>query len=319
MFHINSYIIKQSPEDFKVCELPDLKIDPVHGLVKVYTLEKKGLSTFDAIDFICKNTNLSKEQICYGGLKDEIGITKQYVSIDKSFQDEIVELKAQENTYIRLEFLGYGEKHISIGHLKGNAFEITLRNCHFSEEKIKRLEKYQPFYYINYYDLQRFGLPNQKPVTHLLGKALTEQNHLEIEKYLRLGGQTLDMEELFLESNREKQCFYRTAWESYLWNQQVGTYLAQECEVRAFQDIHDFTFSFAETPNELAPFIGHSIPYHYYKNKDAMITKVTTKREIVQAVPIQVEVPATHTLLLKFSLKKGQYATMVVKQFMELL
>ncbi|MFH1536675.1 MAG: tRNA pseudouridine(13) synthase TruD [Patescibacteria group bacterium] len=80
-----NYKIKQKKEDFVVDEI-SLQPDFCHYKKSDFSylwIEKRGMTTFDAIDKIKKVFNLNYEDISAQGLKDEDGVTSQLISIHK--------------------------------------------------------------------------------------------------------------------------------------------------------------------------------------------------------------------------------------------
>ena len=76
-----------------------------------------------------------------------------------------------------LNYVGASEYPIEIGKLQGNSFKLRLRNLDESVAiKIKKSEKHS-FTILNYFDIQRFGMPGKKHITHLIGKNIIENKY----------------------------------------------------------------------------------------------------------------------------------------------
>ena len=181
-----------------------------------YFLEKCGYSTFDAIERIASLLNINTTDIGYAGLKDEDGITTQHVSISASLTSGIDFQKINEtlfegDKFIQLRYLAKGNKALSVGNLCGNTFYITVRNLPYEiSNKIYRKKMHQVFL-INYYGLQRFGLPNLKKNTHLIG-------HFFCFKFVERTGIQLYLyiEEFFLQLERLNAFYFELL---YIWLQ----------------------------------------------------------------------------------------------------
>lgn len=136
---------------------------------------------------------LSSSQITYCGLKDEEGITTQEVSIKVHIPDEALErfnaTMYASSAYIELTYIGQSNSQ-EIGKLLGNAFTVTLRYLSGDDaEAFSEIHK-RDYAFLNYYDYQRFGIPGYPQVTHLLGKALLDQDYQRAFKLYRLSGNT---------------------------------------------------------------------------------------------------------------------------------
>ena len=159
-------ILKRMPEDFKVTELPKVTEDS-RGAYSVYKLTKKGIDTYGALFVLRRRFHLNPGQIGVAGLKDKHALTVQYISIHGR---QGPALNVQEPSFT-LEFLFYAKKPIHAGYLKGNAFEITVRNIEPEylptlRQRIALVEKGVP----NYYGEQRFG--SHSGSSAFIGRAL---------------------------------------------------------------------------------------------------------------------------------------------------
>jgi len=141
------FIIKQILEDFIVNEIPNLKLVKT-GSYNIYKLKKINENTETAVQKIAEKLRIKRKNINYAGQKDKKAITTQYISIKGK---KINSLK-QKN--ISIEFVGHSNEPLSLGCLKGNAFEITIRNIS-KKTKIKPIKKF-----INLYGEQRFSQKN---------------------------------------------------------------------------------------------------------------------------------------------------------------
>lgn len=160
--------LKQLPEDFKVEELNELKPSK-EGEYKLYLLEKKSLETFSLLNYLSRKNRIPIQEFGIAGLKDRHAITKQYLTIPKIY--EISTLK--ENNF-NLTFLGYVPEKLKLGDLKGNKFEITVRDVKKGELEgvYKKAETIEQTGVPNYFDSQRFGSAINKEfiAKHLIRK-----------------------------------------------------------------------------------------------------------------------------------------------------
>lgn len=255
--------IKQTSSDFIVEEILDFNLKS-DGEYKLYSLTKNNLETLELISYLSQKNNIPKSDFFIAGIKDKIGITKQYLTILKKY--EFKELKG-ENYF--LDFLGFVENPIKIGDLNKNKFTIIVRDLDNSqienlELKIKNLIN---FGVLNYFDSQRFGsivegefigkLVIQKDFQRAVMLFLYSQyirlklkNYLSKEDFFSLISnfeKDLDypyyksMRNKFLENGGSWKLTYKTipvkqrelfimAYQSYLWNECVGELLRNNFE-----------------------------------------------------------------------------------------
>ena len=153
------YKIKQKPEDFIVKEINELKFDE-KGQYSYYLLKKRNYNTVDAIKKICDKWKIRKKYVNFAGTKDKVAVTEQYISISRGPSKELI-LKDLE-----LKFLGKGKERLNLGSLKGNKFEIVVRNIEKKPRPVKKV--------INYFDEQRFGRDKNN---HIIGKHILKGDY----------------------------------------------------------------------------------------------------------------------------------------------
>ncbi len=148
-------LIKQDYEDFVVEEIP-LYPASGSGSHTYFLLEKRGLSTMQAVADIARALNVRRRDIGYAGLKDARAVTRQWMSV------EHVEPKRLKNLRIArmqvLEVSKHGNK-LRLGHLVGNKFVIRVRQtephrlAEMQDALVVLAKKGVP----NYFGRQRFG------------------------------------------------------------------------------------------------------------------------------------------------------------------
>ncbi|MBK8173500.1 MAG: tRNA pseudouridine(13) synthase TruD [Sandaracinaceae bacterium] len=147
--------IKEAPSDFVVHELPAYAPTGSGDHLWVH-FEKEGLGTPDAVKRIARALGVEPRDAGYAGLKDRHAITTQWASFlfGKAEKLENVEL---EN--IRLLTVTRHTAKLRTGHLRGNRFELVLRGASQARSKdVERVfallaERGVP----NYFGEQRFG------------------------------------------------------------------------------------------------------------------------------------------------------------------
>jgi len=177
--------LKQLPEDFiveEIIEIPELK---ENGNQTYFWLTKKNWTTENALRIISRKLRTSPRRFKFAGTKDKIAITKQLVSVFKIPRYSLEKLRIKD---ISIEIIGLGDEPVSLGTLKGNKFDITIRDI--KPKEITKLEKnfnkIKKTGFKNYFGEQRFGKGN----THIIGKyILTGQLELAVKEIICFAGE----------------------------------------------------------------------------------------------------------------------------------
>ena len=210
--------IKRHKEDFFVEELPHYH--PCGEGTHVYAfIEKKGLSTMDAVVKIGRALHVPHQQIGYAGLKDTHAVTRQWVSVEHV--DPSVVAGMQIKNVRVLEISRHGNK-LRTGHLKGNRFVIKIRNLDLSritdyEQAQQRVDEIMEILVQrgvpNYYGPQRFG---NRYDSHLLGGAIINRNVDQfIDMLLGLPDSTLDGSVEFVARSFYEQGQFEKAYDAW--------------------------------------------------------------------------------------------------------
>jgi tRNA pseudouridine13 synthase len=148
-------IIKQELEDFIVEEISDIALKE-KAEYAVYKLIKVGHNTEHAIEILCEAFRIPRNNIKYAGTKDRIAKTTQYISIHKDNGK-----RAYDKNNIKIEFVGFIDEPLSLGTLKGNKFEITVREMTADESAaFEKHVQHKMLMMPNYFDEQRFSENN---------------------------------------------------------------------------------------------------------------------------------------------------------------
>ena len=145
-------ILKQSPDDFQVKELTDIRAG-TEGPFSLYRLEKSGWTTPDALAAVRRRWQVEFDRVSYGGLKDRHAQTIQHVSILRGPRRRFT----QEG--IQLEYLGQVHEPFTSSHIRANRFSIVLRGGTAAEieQAVSALGDVSACGVPNYFDDQRFG------------------------------------------------------------------------------------------------------------------------------------------------------------------
>lgn len=118
-------VLRSIPGDFRVIERPayDATGEGDHVFV---TIEKTGLTTFEAIKRIAAALDADPRDIGSAGMKDRHAVTEQRLSLPPPCTPEQVLALELEDIRV-LDARRHGHK-LRTGHLRGNAFVITIRD-----------------------------------------------------------------------------------------------------------------------------------------------------------------------------------------------
>ena len=130
-------------------------------------IEKRDLSTMEAVRILGHKLGRPPREFGYAGLKDRKGVTQQTISLGGVSVDEVRSLELE-----KIEILSV-KRHLNklrLGHLKGNRFRIRIRGVAADAEELA-----EPIFRLigelglpNYFGPQRFG---NRGDSHWIGRA----------------------------------------------------------------------------------------------------------------------------------------------------
>ncbi|MBI5872182.1 tRNA pseudouridine(13) synthase TruD [archaeon] len=315
--------LKSCPEDFIVKEKIRLKLR--EGTYSYFLLEKRECNTQDAISIIAKRLNINPNSIGFSGNKDKHALTYQYISIPKRGLPE----RIIETNKIKLRFIGSGKEPIYLGRHYANEFIITIREL--TKRQIKLIQKVKKrAWFINYFDEQRFGIKNAG-----IGKALIKKQLKKACGLLFMQPRGNDFVNCLRQVPAKKLKFYMHAYQSYLWNLAVSRKL--EKNANAFVKVGNIKLAVPKqkpkTESLAFPscFMGKRDEIYYKEifNKQGIskgdflirqfpeLTSEPEKRKLAATVKnFKITDIACSSASISFTLPKGCYATMFIKQML---
>lgn len=165
-------VFKATPEDFLVEEIP-LYEPSGEGEHLYLTIEKRGITTLEALRRLAAALGAAERDCGYAGLKDSVGITRQAVSLPRVDADRALALDLPG---IRVLAAERHRNKLKPGHLAGNRFRIRLREVAPQAATLAEgvltvlMRRGVP----NYFGEQRYGAQGN---SHLIGRALLAGDH----------------------------------------------------------------------------------------------------------------------------------------------
>lgn len=334
------YGLKSIPEDFCVQEclaLPSSTSSepPFHYL----RLRKRGVTTFEAVGRLAEALGISVQAVCYAGLKDEDGITEQLVAVPAGVELGRLERldgsahALPEGGFVHVEHHGRHDHPIAIGALEGNLFSVVMRALSRSQaETVARLGG-GTFYFLNYYDTQRFGVAGGPETTHRIGQALEVGDFEQALALVRTSG-SADSEAAqrhpgpasayFASCDPRRVAFYHNAYASFRWNAALSGLVADVCphgHVRVAAGEIEFRLAPAQRDVIAVLARRHELPYARHRVQSGAIEQTPAPRDTVVQVRLRCSAVADDELhpghakvRLSFFLPSGSYATMCGRQ-----
>lgn len=261
-------VVKQEFSDFYVEEVLDLELHE-KGAYSYFTLEKKNWTTLKALDALARALHVTVKRFAVAGQKDRKGITKQYVSVYDVPEEKIKSLRLKD---MQITFLGYSNKGISLGQLRGNRFHIIARELKKPLRKIISVP--------NYFDEQRFG--GYRPNLHLIGKKILLGEYEEAVKlYL-----------LYPFPNETKDYVAAREWMEAHWgewdSEKFPRYLYHERTMVSYLRLHpgDFKGALRSLPKQLFTMMPQAYQSYLFNESLARYLKeeYTMYREVPYAL-----------------------------------
>jgi tRNA pseudouridine13 synthase len=169
--------IKQVPEDFIVREIFEKQVTKEgwkseNEAYVWFDLTKRNYDLFRCLKLLSRRLGVSIKRFGYAGTKDKLGVTKQKISVWNVPVERLKDIRFKD---IELSNFEINNERINLGDLKGNEFEIAIRDIEKSDLKRieKKLDNIRKNGFINFYGEQRFGIRGD---THLVGKEILKNN-----------------------------------------------------------------------------------------------------------------------------------------------
>ncbi|XP_027449775.2 pseudouridylate synthase 7 homolog-like protein isoform X1 [Zalophus californianus] len=179
---------------------------------QAFTLRKENLEMFEALGFLAIKLGVIPSDFSYAGLKDKKAITYQAMVVRKVTPERLKNIEKEiEKKRMNVFNIRSVDDSLRLGQLKGNHFDITIRNLrnqindssNLRERILEAIENVKNKGFVNYYGPQRFGM-GRKVHTDQIGLALLKSEMVEAVKLF------LTPEDLDDPVNRAKKYFLQT-------------------------------------------------------------------------------------------------------------
>ncbi|WP_236792400.1 tRNA pseudouridine(13) synthase TruD [Amycolatopsis sp. GM8] len=326
-------VLKHVPEDFVVRETMVVPLADATAEYRYLLLRKSGYTTMEAIRHLAAALDVASTEVTYGGLKDEDGVTEQLVAVPAQAVAADLPGAREDGRWWELHHYGYGPAPLSIGRLEGNGFRVVVRNMAPElAERFAGARKITTFF-LNYYDTQRFGVPNGPKRTHLVGAAMVDGRWDEaLHELAGLGapesataaGWTGHPKDHFRALDPRTASFYLAAHSSHGWNAALRALVGTTCGGKDFETVVDgIPFRYVNSPLASAKVLAASpvLPFTRYGFVDGEPVTTASERTTVVQTTISVgpvegdpEHAGRHRVALNFFLPSGSYATAALRQ-----
>jgi tRNA pseudouridine13 synthase len=167
-------VIKESADDFLVEEIPSY-LPCGSGEHCYLTIEKRGITTLEAISRIARALKIQERDIGYAGMKDAVGVTRQTISVQWLAPEKALSLELDGITVMAAQ---RHSNKLKLGHLKGNRFVIAVRGVAGNAPQVipAVLDMLVKCGVPNYFGFQRYGAQGN---SHLIGFAMLRREWRE--------------------------------------------------------------------------------------------------------------------------------------------
>ncbi|WP_437884179.1 tRNA pseudouridine(13) synthase TruD [Pseudomonas sp. LRF_L74] len=174
-------VLKASAEDFQVDEVLDI---PLSGQGEHFWLwvEKRGLNTEEAARRLAKAARVSQRDIGYAGLKDRQALTRQWFSLHLPGKAD-PDLTGAEDDSLRILKTVRHSRKLQRGAHSANGFTLRLTGLEADKDVLEaRLLQIKAQGVPNYFGLQRFGFEGGNVLGAL---EFAERQELPVQRNLR--------------------------------------------------------------------------------------------------------------------------------------
>ncbi|HXZ24564.1 MAG TPA: tRNA pseudouridine(13) synthase TruD [Methanomassiliicoccales archaeon] len=167
-------VLKREPEDFAVAEISRFPEKDENGRYTIATVTTRNWETNRLVRMMAHSLGVSRNRIMFAGTKDKRAVTSQLMA----FEAPLEAVNAIALKDISISGAYRSRKHVTIGDLIGNSFEIKVRDCTLQSQELEaslhetsgQLASHGGF--ANFFGVQRFG--SLRPITHVVGRHIVK-------------------------------------------------------------------------------------------------------------------------------------------------
>ncbi len=152
--------LKAAPDDFAVEEIPAYPLSGEGEHLFVW-IEKRDVPAEQLVRHVARQLDMPARDIGVAGMKDRRAVTRQWLSVPAKLLDRVPQIETERIRVLRTE--RHGNK-LRTGHLRGNRFEIVLRDVQTTAGTVPSVEAVTQVAetiaargFPNYFGDQRFG------------------------------------------------------------------------------------------------------------------------------------------------------------------
>ena len=359
MLNANTYVtnekgiggtIRNQYEDFYVEEIPEMTPTGEGPNIWIW-IEKVGRTTLDVVLDIARDLHISRKRMGFAGMKDKKARTRQWICISNmESEEQFRQVKDLEGTIYKTDFLKVvrGRKKLRMGQLKGNKFQILIRDI----DDIEKSEEHEE----NQKARQAYDDGNLEESLELMSKGMRYEKMMvrELIKDAKKGPLDDKAYKNALHAlPKPLQRMFVHAYQSYLFNDAVSRRVAMginryvegdiiiDNEERIIRDktpeeFQNLIDNFEANPT--SPLYGTKVPFaggevgemeksvlnsYNLTKEDFEVPKMPRlgSHGLRRSMRIQVwdasAIPTDEGVLTEFSINKGSYATAVLREVMK--
>lgn len=321
--------IKEKAEDFVVGEIPVYEPEGT-GEHLFIQLTKKGINTREVQKTLARIFQTSRGNVNYAGIKDKHAVATQYFSVWlRQGQNKDLAYQMEEELPVTIEKLAFHQRKIKSGHLLGNRFSIRIRQLNMpvgeAAEKAEEIAGLiQNRGLPNFYGSQRFGVEGdnaRKGMEILLGQRREKNKWLR--RFLTSSYQSYLFN--YYMYRRMEEGLYATILEGDIAKKHEtgGIFVVEDAGAEQPRfDNKEITYTGPVYGKKMTPAQGRAgeleqqiLAEQEMDFETLRAGRLTgTRRQGILIPQIDVE-PEEASLRLHFTLPKGAFATMVVREF----
>ena len=307
----------EKPEHFVVHEIIDDKftrlfsrtskgVQKIEKKYTLYIMKKTGTTTQAALATVAKYLDTSRDSIGYAGLKDKFAVTTQHITLKDADFEEL------DLGNVRLFKLGYTDKQISVGSLKGNHFVITLRRTRVKDPG-SAVRKINQEGFPNFFGEQRFG---NRCNNHIIGGLLVKRDFKEALKLIN--GNEKNKFKKIDEVEKRRLKFFVHAYQSWIFNTALSECIKKKLAVKNLRIVGCNTVLRNSAADKLLSKIlaKQGVKPPDFKIHELKLSCSGTQRAAFVKTEISFNTIDDY-IQLYFTLPKGSYATVVLAQLIK--